>query len=410
MAKIIPFRAVRPTRDKVHLVVSKSVVGYKKRILNAMLDSNPFTFLQIIKPEHGKKSTTRPNTVARFQKTKDKYKEFVENEFLVQDEKKSLYIYQQVKGDKTFTGIIAGTSVADYYNNTIKKHELTITKREHMFKEYLKICDFNAEPVLLTYPDNKNIDNVIEKYLVDRPEYDFTTTDALRHRMWIVEKNEDIDALEHYFENIDSLYIADGHHRCASSALLAKEHEHMKAESDPLNYFMSFIIPESQLDILDFNRLIKDTNGLSNEDLLAQIGKKFDIETISTSNYKPGSQQKIGMYLNNQWHELTPKKETFDSNHPIGSLDSEILFQNILKDILNIDDLKTTKRVDFIGGHKGVDYLKEQVDKNRAKVAFALFPVSVERLKEIADKDLIMPPKTTWIEPKMRCGLTIYKL
>lgn len=410
MAKVIPFRAVRPTRDKVHLVVSKSVVTYSKRILNAILEANPFTFLHIILPEHGEKAKTRPNSAARFLKTKEKYKEFVEKGYFTQDETKSFYIYKQIKDGKTYTGIIAGTSAEDYFNNKIKKHENTITKREQIFKDYLKICDFNAEPVLLTYPDNKQIDHIIGKYLVSEPTYDFTTNDTLRHKLWVISDHEDINTITVNFDKIDSLYIADGHHRSASSALLAQEHDKLGDENAPVNYFMSYIIAESQLDILEFNRLVKDTNKLTPTELIDKVKKKFTVKNIKDNSYKPSDHHKIGMYIDGSWYELEPKKEFYNIEHPIGSLDSEILYQLIFKEILGIGDLKTTTRVDFIGGHKGIPYLKEQVDKGKAKIAFALHPVSVERLKEIADNDLIMPPKSTWIEPKMRCGLTIYKL
>ena len=410
MAIVKPFRAVRPARDKAHLVVSKAVVSYPKRILNVILEANPFTFLHVMLPEHGKKEKkTRPNSIARFIKTKEKYKTWLELEYLEQDEKKCFYIYQQIKNKKTFTGIIAATAVTDYYNNVIKKHENTITSREHMFKDYLKTCDFNAEPVLLTYPDNNNINLVMDKYLAERPEYDFTTNDTIRHKLWIIDNDYDIQSLEYNFQQIDALYIADGHHRSASSALLAQETNDLKSENNPSNYFMSYIISDSQLDILDYNRLIKDINGLSLETFIKNIKSNF-IVTKKGTEYRSEGEHRIGMYMDGIWYELIPKPETFDKNHPVSNLDTEILFQNLLKPILNIEDLKTTKRVDFIGGHLGLNHLKELVDKEKGKVAFALPPVSTQQLIEIADKNYIMPPKSTWIEPKMRCGLTIYKL
>lgn len=410
MAKVIPFRAVRPARDKVHMVVSKSVISYERRILNAILDENPYSFLHVINPEHRVKEKSKPNSTQRFTSIKNKYRSFLENDYLEQDEHKAFYLYQQIKDNITYTGLIAGTAVSDYLNGKIKKHENTLTKREELFKNYLKVCTFNAEPVLLTYKDNPNVEEVIEKYFTQTPEYDFSTTDTIRHTLWVISKTDDVKALEQAFNEVDALYIADGHHRSASSTLLATEHDNLHDDHDPINFFMSYIIPESQLNIMDFNRLIKGTNGLTQEDLLEAISQDFNIKKVMTPEYKPAKIHKIGMYTNQQWYELSPKPEIFDTNHPVGSLDSEILSKNILTPILGIKDLKTTKKVRFVGGHKGIDYLQNEVDKKKADIAFALFPVQVNQLMEIADNNFIMPPKSTWIEPKLRSGLTIYKL
>ena len=406
MAKIIPFKAVRPTRDKVHLVASRAFYSYKKNILAAKLESNPYTFIHIINPEFREDDKTKPNTSERFEKVKDKYQEFKSNGVLVQDEKAAFYIYRQAGPDNSFTGIVAGASIQDYIDKKIKVHEQTITAREQVFKKYLDICGFNAEPVLLTYPDSKTIDDVFEKYYSIRPEFEFATTDEVVHEIWPITELSDQLIIEKEFESFNSIYIADGHHRSSSSVLLGQDKTAEKGEGLH-NYFLSYFIPESQLKIYDFNRLALDLNGLSIDAFLSSVSEKFDISESEKS--KPTELHEFRMYLENKWYKLVAKSNSFNAENPVGNLDSSILSDNILAPILNITDLKTSDRIAFVGGLEGMDALEKKVDEGKAKVAFALFPVSVEQLKHVADTGSIMPPKSTWIEPKLRSGLTIYE-
>lgn len=406
MADVIPFPAVRPTRDKVHLVASRAFYTYPKHVLEAKLDSNQFSFIHIINPEFREKIKTEPNSIDRFKNVKTKYESFKDEGVLIKEASPSYYIYRQ-SGSHTYTGIIAGVSIEDYHNQVIKKHEDTITKRELMFKDYLDVCEFNAEPVLLTYPDNDIINNQIARLVENRAEFEFTTTDGICHSIWPITNQTDIKVIQDEFLEINALYIADGHHRSASSALLGQERKAKGSNSLYDQYFMCYLIPESDLRILDFNRLVKDLNGLTAHQFLSRLSHSFDVE-LSDTPVKSKHYNQFGMYLNDQWYNLT-LKSVFDHDHPVDSLDPKILSDFILEPILNIVDMKTSDRIHFEGGPNGFDKMKSLVDKGKYKVGFSLFPVSADQLKKVADNGLTMPPKSTWIEPKLRSGLTIYE-
>lgn len=413
MAVIHPFKGIRPTRDKAHLVASRAVNLYKPRILNAKLEENPYTFMHVILPEFGQKASTRPNTTERFKLVKKSFNEFRKKGILIQDKKDCLYIYRQQKDGFEYTGIIAGASVDDYLNGVIKIHEQTLTKREEVFKNYLDVCGFNAEPVLLSYADNKTVDKVLKKYTSLRAEYEFATTDHVTHFLWVVEDKSDIKLISDAFSKIPAVYIADGHHRSASSALLAKDkRKKLKKYSgkEMFNYCMAFFISESQLNIYDFNRVVKDLNGLSTSEFLKKLEDKFEIKLHGKHQIKPKKIHQFTMYLDGNWYILNARKGSFNPKDPVGNLDAQILTDNILSPILGVHDLKTDSRIEFVGGLRGMDALQKKVDEEKRKVAFALFPVKVEQLKEIADTHNIMPPKTTWIEPKLRSGLVIQGL
>ncbi|MBL4652869.1 MAG: DUF1015 domain-containing protein [Flavobacteriales bacterium] len=410
MANIIPFRAIRPAKDKVHMVVSRSIAVYSRRILNAKLETNPYSFLHVIKPDHFDKKKAKSTRL--FKKVREKLEEFCNEKILVKDDNESFYVYRQIKPEGTYTGVIAGVSIDDYINGEIKVHEQTITKREKIFEKYLRICDFNAEPVLLTYPDQTRVDKVVEVTTEKEPLFDYSTPDRLRHQLWRVDDYHNITELIESFADIDSVYIADGHHRSASSALLGK---HKRKENpnftgkEGFNYLLAYFIPESQLAIYDYNRLVKDLNKLSVDEFLLQVSEYFLVEKQS-SIFKPSCRHEFGMYLENEWYKLTLKPREVDESNPVERLDSSILTHYILTPILGISDLKTNTRIGFLGGLKGMKGLQNEVDKQKAKVAFALYPVGVEQLKKIADTNNIMPPKTTWIEPKLRSGLTVFEL
>lgn len=412
MAKIIPFKAIRPTRDKAYLVSSLPSYVYKKHILEVKLESNPYTFLHVINPEFKKDNKTLPNSIERFEKVKEKFNEFKENGIFFQDKKKHFYLYRQITSTNTYIGLISGIAVDDYLNGNIKIHEQTLTQREETFKMYLDVCQFNAEPVLLTYKDNPTVDAVINKYLNTRSEYEFCTTHHIKQDLWLVNDTNDINTLVEAFKNIDKIYIADGHHRSASSVLYAqsKRAENKTYDKEaPFNYFLAYLIAESNLNIIEYNRTVSDLNNLSVAEFLEKIAVYFDV-VLQEKRFSLTQKHHFSMYLEKKWYLLKAKKDSFDTSNVVGRLDAQILSQNLLQPILGITDLKTDKRIGFVDGRKGTKALQKMVDKDKAKVAFGLYPISIEELKEIADNNEIMPPKSTYIEPKMRSGLTIYSL
>lgn len=412
MAKIIPFKAIRPVRDKAYLVSSMPAYIYPKHLLEAKLESNPYTFLHVINPEFRADNKTQPNSIERFQNVKDKFKEFCEQGIFMQDEKDSYYLYRQITKTNTYIGLITGIAIDDYLNGTIKIHEHTLTQREETFKTYLDVCQFNAEPVLLTYKDNPKVDTIINKYINTRSEYEFCTTHHIKQDLWLINDKNDIETLSNAFNEINEIYIADGHHRSASSVLYAqsKREEFSKYNpNDKFNYFLSYLIAESNLNIIEYNRTVSSLNNHSPESFLKEVEKVFDVE-IKEKIFTPSKRHDFSMYLAGKWYSLTAKKGTYDAEDNVGNLDSKILTQNILTPILGISDLKTDNRIEFIEGTKGAIGLQQKVDNEEAVVAFGLYPVSIEQLKAVADANDIMPPKSTWIEPKMRSGLTIYSL
>lgn len=414
MAKIRAFKGVRPTRDKVHLVASRSYVTYDKQALYNKLSENPYTFIHIINPEFKIPNENVDQGIERFKRVKERFEDFVNEGVYHTDEKESLYIYRQIKIDGIHTGIIAASAIDDYINKTIKVHEHTITNREIMFKDYLRTCGFNAEPVLLSYPDNDTIESVIEKYTNERPEYDFTSTDKIRHQLWVVDNSNDLSIIENTFEGIQSLYIADGHHRSASSARLCEEaKQENTASPNPeasYNFCMSYLIAESQLKIYDYNRLVKDLNGLSTSEFLHEVEKTYEISLKGEQAYSPIQKDEISMYLNKKWYSLKARQGCFDETCAVGSLDPEILSKNILEPLLDIKDPKNDPRIAFLDGVKGMEGLQNVVDSGAMTVAFGLKPISVAQLKRVADEECIMPPKSTYIEPKLRSGMIIYSL
>jgi uncharacterized protein (DUF1015 family) len=409
MAHIIPFKAIRPVRDKVHLVASRPYFTYKRNVLMAKLEDNPFTFLHIIHPERPGEQTTEPNSTERFVHIKQKFEGFLKDGILVQDEEPHFYIYRQTHVNSIFTGIIAGASLDEYDSDHIKKHEATLTSREHLFTHYLDITGFNAEPVLLAYPSNEGIRVLLEKSTSSRPEYEFTTTDCIKHELWLASV-EQVEEIKASFDSINALYIADGHHRSASSSRLRKVRDEKNEHSGMNeNFFLSFLIDEQQLNIVEFNRIVKGLNGYSIQEFL---GKLSLIGTITelTSAEKPSKEHHITMYLQGKWYLFELNTESISTMDPVGRLDAELLTREILTPILGINDLKTDSRIDFISGVEGLSKVKEAIDHKGFDVGFVLFPVTMDQVKAVADEHLIMPPKSTWVEPKLRSGLTIYNI
>lgn len=411
MAQVIPFKAIRPVADKVHLVASRSVDGYNATDLKDKLAGNPFTFLHVINPDYDDGVKTKPGSKERLNKVKNKFKAFVKEEVFFSDDALSYYIYRQIKEGNTYTGIIACTSIDDYFNGVIKIHEQTLTQREEKLKEYLEVCEFNAEPVLFCYPNDKDIDKLTADVIKTRADYDFTTTDRVRHTLWVVSDKASVELLKERFSKIPSIYIADGHHRSASSALLGKsKREKLKnyTGKEAFNFYLGVFFPETQLKIYEYNRAVKDLNNLSADQFLSKIKKSFAVTKINENDFKPRQKHEISMYMNNTWYSLKVNEGIYNPKDPVGSLDAAILTEQLLSPILDIHDLKTDKRIGFVPGIKGSKELKKQVDEGKYAVAFGLYPVTMDHLKWIADTNNIMPPKSTWVEPKMRSGLVVY--
>ncbi|WBX72664.1 DUF1015 domain-containing protein [Tenacibaculum pacificus] len=411
MAIVQPFKAVRATRDKVTLVSSKSYEVYSSEMLNAKLAFNPYTFLHVINPgyKYQKQDIAEEQ---RFKLVHNRYLEFKDDGIFKKDLVASFYIYQKITDTKSFCGIISRTSVDDYHNNIIKKHEGTLQERELLFENYLKNTGFNIEPVLLTYPDNNVINSIIKKYQTKRAEYEFSTTDKDKHLLWVVDNENDIQKITNAFSEISTLYIADGHHRSTSACLLAKNlakenPEHTGKEN--YNFFMSYLLPESQLSIYEFNRFIKDLNGLTPEEFLIELDTFFRIENRGQELYRPKEKHQFSMYLNGQFYALHLRISRYEFTDALSKLDAQILYLTVLKPILGINNIRNASKILYSQDKSDGLELKTKVDNGGFKVSFGMLPTSINELKEIVDADMLMPPKTTYIEPKLRSALTIYE-
>ena len=410
MAVIKPFKAIRPTTDKVAFVATRSYQEYSKKELEAALSFNPFTFLHIINP--GFKFDKKVSGEERFKLVHNRYLEFLEDNILMKDSRDSIYIYQIEKNNFKCCGLFCATSVQDYRNDVIKKHEDTLSQREELFANYLKMVEFNAEPVLMTYTDTTAIAEIISKEKQNDPEYFFTTPDKVTHTLWVVSEPISIQSLQQEFKSIKSLYIADGHHRSASSSLLAKKMEETNPDhtgKEPYNFFMSYLIPESEIRIYGFNRMVKDLNGLSKEEFLIQLDAFFRIEKKGNMLYKPSKKHHFGMYLDGEFYSLFLRRKVYKFTDVLSELDTQILYKTVLEPILGIKDLRTDKRIQYGYGKHNVIRMKDEIDQGEFAVGFSLVPLKIEEIKAIADAGLVMPPKSTYIEPKLRSGIAIYE-
>lgn len=405
MAKIIPFKAVRPTRDKVSLVTSRSYDEYSPAELASQLDFNPFSFLHVLNPAYVNQQ--KIGLEKRFKLVAQKYHDFKEEVFLIKEDKPVFFIYEIQTKIQTFTGIIAGTSIEDYQNNVIKKHEDTLQYRVELFKDYLHQTGFNTEPVLVTYPDNQELTNWISAKKQTDSLYEFSTTKREKHILWKIEDDKEIVWLQEKFIEVGDLYIADGHHRSASAELLYQEDK--ASGNENLNYFMSFLIAESNVKIYEYNRIIHDLNGHSKKEFLDQLSESFWIKNKEQELWKPTKKFEFGMYLDGEFYSLTLKDEhSFTS--VLESLDAQILYEKVLNPILGIQDLRNDERIDYIPGKQSIITIKEVVDEGEFAVGFMLFPTDISEIKELADNNLIMPPKSTYIDPKFRSGLVVYEI
>jgi len=410
MTLIRPFKAVRPTRDKAALVTTRSYDIYGEEELEAILKYNPLSFLHILRP--GFKYHLNLKGVERFALVRNMYKKFKENNFFKQDSKPMYYLHQKTYKNDTFCGIIATSSIADYKSGVIKKHEDTLQEREALFGKYLETTGFNAEPVLLTYPDDKSIDNLIKKYQSYRAEYEFTTNKKRLHLFWAISDATDIATITKAFSKIVSVYIADGHHRCASSNYLAdlkKKNNPNHTDDADYNFFMSYLIAESNLKISAFNRFVKTLNGLRKNEFLIKLDADFRIENRGKNYYEPSKKHHFSMYFDGEFYSLYLRKTIYKIETALDDLDPQLLYNTILKPILGINDLSNSDKIMYKPAISSKLKLKAEVDSGKYKVAFGLFPTSVAQLKSVADAKLTMPPKSTYIEPKLRSGLTIYE-
>jgi len=413
MAKVIPFKAVRPTRAMVGLVASRSYQSYTFDERESRMGYNPYSFLHIVNP--GYKYDRVITGEERYKLVRNRYLEFKEDNVFIQDEKPSFYVYKIVnRHNQVFNGVIAATSAEDYEKDIIKKHEDTIESREQTFKSYLKAVGFNAEPVLLTYPDNDKIAQIIKETQKNHAEYEFTMTYKDTHYLWKVDDEKVIRTIQDEFAKINTIYIADGHHRSASSYLLYKEEKEKNPNhkgTESYNFFMSYLIPESDLVIHEFNRLVKDLNGLTKEEFLIKLDEDFRIQNRGNTPYKPSRQHHFSMYLDGDFYSLYLRKVSYAFNTSLDRLDAHILYKTILNPILGIEDLRNDKRIGYFHTH-GRDEIvnvKGIVDSGKYKVGFGMCAATVEQMKQIANEGLKMPPKSTYILPKLRSGITIYE-
>ncbi len=411
MAILKPFNGVRPNTDLADKVASLPYDVMNREEAKKLSENNPYSFLHITRSEIDLDESVDPYSTQVYEKAKTNLDNMIKKGIFVQDSKPYFYIYRQIMNGRAQTGIVGCTSVDDYINDTIKKHEFTRFEKELDRINHFDHCDANTEPVFITYRANNKINNIINEWTQNNePIYNFVSDDSISHIVWVIDSSDYIQKLKTLFASIDYLYIADGHHRSASAAKVGLK----RRESDPnftgdeeYNYFLSVLFSDDELLIMDYNRVVSDLNNLTSKEFIDQVSKDFLVGK-SDSPVKPNSKHTFGMYLENQWYKLTAKENIYEGKDPVNSLDVSILQNNLLSPILGIKDPRKDKRIDFIGGIRGLDELKKRGDSDM-KVAFSLFPPSMDDLFSIADMGEVMPPKSTWFEPKLRSGLFIHK-
>ena len=413
MAKVRPFKGVRPPVVFVTEVASRPYDVLNSEEARIEAEGNEKSLYHIIRPEIDFAPGTDEHAPEVYAKAVENFKKFQDKGWLVQDEKPCYYVYAQTMDGRTQYGFVVAASVEDYMSGRIKKHELTRRDKEEDRMKHVRINRANIEPVFFTFPDNAELEAVLKEVTAKEPVYDFVAADGFGHHFWVVDDDETISRITALFSGIPNMYIADGHHRSAAAALVGKE----MADANPnhtgneeYNYFLAVCFPASHLHVIDYNRLVRDLNGLSESEFMARLADNFVVENKGTDVYKPQHLHNFSLYLNGEWYSLTAKQGTYDDDDPIGSLDVTISSDLILRDVLGITDLRSDKRIDFVGGIRGLEELKRRVDSGEMKLALALYPVTMGQIIKIADTGNIMPPKTTWFEPKLRSGLVIHKL
>lgn len=411
MVKIKPFAAIRPPKNIVSEVASRPYDVLNS--VEAKAEAGEKSLLHIIKPEIDFDPIADEHSPEVYDKAVENLKKWMSNGWLVKDSKECYYVYAQTMGDRTQYGIVLCANVEDYLTGRIKKHELTRKDKEDDRMIHVRIQNANVEPVFFAYRDNSEINTIVNRYCQKAPEYDYVAEDGFGHHFWIIDDDADIRRLTELFAGIDAFYVADGHHRTAAAARVGEEKRMQNpghTGEEEYNWFMAVAFPESHLKIMDYNRVVKDLNGMTPEQFISRLKEDFTVQDRGTEIYHPAGLHDFSMYLEGHWYSLAAKEGTYDDNDPIGVLDVTVCSNLIFGKLLDIKDLRTSKRIDFIGGIRGLGELKKRVDSGEMKAAFALYPVSMEQLINIADTGNIMPPKTTWFEPKLRSGLTIHKL
>ncbi len=415
MAKIKPFKGIRPPKDLVEKVVSLPYDVMNSAEAKQMAAGNPFSLLHITRAEIDFEDGIDEHSQEVYDKSRENYDRFKREKTLIKDTEEYYYIYGQTMDGRTQYGIVAGAYVDDYLNGVIKKHELTRPDKEEDRMVNIRVNNANIEPVFFAFPKVKEIDDIMNDTINNKDaEYDFVSEDGIGHHFWVIDDKNTIESITKIFEEkIPYTYVADGHHRTAAAALIGVEQKKNNPNhtgKEEYNYFLAVHFPEDQLAIMDYNRTVKDLNGLTEEQFLAKIEEAFEIVKADNKILRPSKLHEFSMYLSGKWYLLNAKKGAYDDNDPIGVLDVTVLTNNVLTPVLGIEDLRRSKRIDFIGGIRGLGELSKRVDSGDWKVAFALYPVSMQQLIDIADSGNIMPPKTTWFEPKLRSGLVIHDL
>jgi uncharacterized protein (DUF1015 family) len=411
MAILKPFKALRPRPEYVAEVASRPYDVLNTLEAKAEAEGNPLSFLHVVKPEIDFPDDHDPYSPDVYEKGKENFRQLVNKGIFKQDSTECLYVYMLEMNGKKQTGIVGCAAVDDYFTGIIKKHELTRPDKEEDRKNHVRISRMHAEPVFFAYPYNKSIDDIVETVKKGKPEYDFRASDGIKHLLWVISDPLLIKKLSSGFQKIPYTYIADGHHRTAAAALVGKEFREKNRDHNgagEYDYFMAVHFPDNQLQIFDYNRVIKDLNGHSREEFLELLSSSFDIRSNGPAAYKPGKLHEFAMYLEGNWFILNALPGRWNEDDPMDVLDVSILFKQVLKPVLGIEDIRKDKRIDFVGGIRGLGELEKRVNSTEMKVAFALFPVSMKQLMDIADSGMIMPPKTTWFEPKLRSGLFVH--
>ena len=415
MVKIKAFKGFRPPKELAEKVAARPYDVLNSAEARKEVEGNPYSLLHITKPEIDLPEGTDEHAPEVYAKGIENYRMFKEKGYLIQDEKEKIYIYAQTMNGKTQYGLVVCASVNDYLNGIIKKHELTRKEKEEDRMKHVRNTNANIEPVFFTYRHVDEIDEIVNNIVKNEtPEYDFTAEDGVGHHFWVINDDAVVKRIETLFaEKVPFTYVADGHHRTAAAALVGKE----KREQNPnytgneeFNYFLAVHFPDNQLSIIDYNRVVKDLNGLTEQEFFDKLSAHFLIEENGNEIYKPSTLHEFSIYIDGKWYKLSAKDHTYDDNDPIGVLDVTVLSKYVLDEILDIKDLRTSNRIDFVGGIRGLGELEKRVNSGEMKVAFALYPVTMKQLIDIADAGLIMPPKTTWFEPKLRSGLGIHQL
>lgn len=413
MAIIRPFQSVRPAKDYADQIAALPYDVYNRQEAREEVKGKPYSFLRIDRAEVELDENINLYDEKVYEQASKKLNGMIEDGYYIQDEESYLYLYELTMNGRKQTGLVVCTSIDEYLNNNIKKHELTREEKEKDRINHVDYCDANTGPIFLTYKSKEAINQIVDHWTKENnPQYDFTSDDNITHRIWVIDDKEAINQLRTEFEDIDSLYIADGHHRAASAVkvgLKRREQNPNYTGEEEFNYFLSVVFPDEQLYIMDYNRVVKDLNNYSLEEFINKVEEKFTVEKVGTDPYKPTEKATFGMFIEENWYKLTAKEGTFDKNDPVEKLDVSILQNNLLAPILDIGDPRKDNRIDFVGGIRGLKELEKRAHSDM-KIGFAMYPTSIEELMDIADADKLMPPKSTWFEPKLRSGLFVHKL